>query len=263
MRIILSHTGGECRVKYIYAISPQYLEALYDEVQDFSFQLQGYGAFAAALAGLRFVSAKDVLGFVYLADKVPKKTKVVQLFLEYMNNYFSGKIFILVIKDETNLTNVMEFNKYSRIKFMHINNIEHISDTMIRHDIFGTILRENFAPYKFDSEGVIDSFGSIRKLEYSALFQKEVLDVFKPIQNLSTLERTLAYDPIYNELKKTKSYLENFRKMYIAFALNEDIEPIQCQLEKSTEALKTDKEYCTALGLLVIFREALVKRVDS
>ena len=62
----------------IFVISPVYLEALYEEAKPFDFRLQGYGNFTDACEGLLYTNVKDIIGYAYVADNLPKDLSIEQ-----------------------------------------------------------------------------------------------------------------------------------------------------------------------------------------
>lgn len=235
----------------IFVISPVYLEALYEEAKPFDFRLQGYGNFTDACEGLLYTNVKDIIGYAYVADNLPKDLKEFDRFLSYCNLIATEETtFMLAIKDERNLADLKGFAKYKKINFSHIPNIEVFTDLLIKRDIYGSLLLSKYEPYQLNVEPQKHFLHDISTIEYKPLFNNVILSLFNKPYLMRNVEETLKNDEIYNDVSKYSAPLEIMRRMLVMLYFGKSIIP---QLEEARQLiLKVEDpiEFCNYSALL-------------
>ena len=116
--------------KVLFAVSPDYLEVMYKEVQKYNFLMQGYGTFEAASKGLLRVNASELLGFVYLVHRFPVINDAFSEFLFRCNLLSSNKKFIIATLDSSNLDTV-KLKQYENLRFELLSISEVLTDIVI------------------------------------------------------------------------------------------------------------------------------------
>lgn len=199
----------------IIMVSPNYLEASYKEATKYDFTLQGYGSPNLASKGLLKVNSSAILGFVYLADKLPEDIVSFEEFLYRCNLISNGKKFLFALLNWSNLGN-LDLSKYDNLNFKLFKIDEVVTDTVINRYVFGSILLANYEPYIFNpTENMsLPSFGTYT-LQYKAIFSELVLQCLHRVNLCNTYEETIEQDEVYHHYCNINSDLANFRAFYI------------------------------------------------
>ena len=195
-------------MKLIFGISQNYLYALRDEAQRFNFNIFGYSTVKESRQNLYKRNIEDILGFVYLDDKLPRKLKEFVEFIQYVDTIVEkGKMFIICLNNMSGL-NLLKSN-------INVNNLdikvtprwEALTDIIVRN-CFAPIVLSKYTPYMdtdIGSRVVLSTPPNLLgissdTLSYNRLIEKGLVDVMKPIIKYNTYEETKSYDLIMQEL---------------------------------------------------------------
>lgn len=192
-------------MKVVFVISPDFLESILKESEKYSFEIQGYGNFKTACKRLMCVNATDLLGFVYLS-KTPCKVgseeyKSMLEFLHLCDLAEMNKKFLIM--SQASLTDFSSLaSKYKSIRFALLQNIEFVTDNVLNKDVFGSILLDNYEPYKFSKEKpVVLGDYSCPRLEWKGLLPPALFEVEEKVHPLEELEDTLENDVVMMKYK--------------------------------------------------------------
>lgn len=236
----------------IFVISPEYLDALYTEALKFDFTLQGYGNIGLAMKGLQYTNISDIVGFLYMADNLPKDTEPLERFMTLCNAISSNlhMPFMFAIKNPAKLGKYLTLTKYDNLKFIVLKEMEEVTDLLIKRDIFGALLLERLEPYKLnESDQVTPVQPTIPVLEYKPVFSGFILSVFSHVDLSETLEDTLRSDKVYLELMKVSEIAANIRRLYITRKLGKPINSLSDNLKVSIEKVTDPGAYCNYKAL--------------
>lgn len=218
----------------IFMISPSYLEAAFNEAKQYDFFLQGYGSFSMGLQGFTQINLVDLLGIVFLVENESYLLKNSEKFLKLCNSMESNKKVLVV--SQSDLSRFKSFaQQFSNLRFSYLPNVEVITDDVINRQIFGSILLDNFKPYKIESSAneVLATY-HYTPLNYKPLISVYLLDCISKVVVLDSLKKTLLTDKVYQQYVKDKSFLTKFRECYIRKVMN---------LEVNLEELKQIVEF--------------------
>ena len=208
----------------IFMISPDYLEVCYNEIKKYECTLQGYGNFESGLRGLLKTNVSDILGYVFLSQALPKDREIFHEFLYRCNLCGGDKKFLIALLDTTGLSEI-NFSLYPNLRFGYIAITEVITNVTINRDIFGSILLDNFEPYKFtDTEQAIPDLQKNYRLQYKPLFSSYILDCLQRVHLMDTLDETLLGDKVLYKYKKDNSILAAFREHYIKTYFSDNVD---------------------------------------
>lgn len=219
----LSMKGGGA-LKVIFVISPDYLETIYKLAKGYSFGIQGYGSVEAARAGLLYTNAVDILGFVYVSERMPvDKTGLVD-FMHTCDSLKCAKKFLFVLKDMTNLQASVNKKMFNYLKLSYVPDVEIITDLVISRNIFGSMLIANYEPYKLkpDTPVSLSSF-TTEHLQYKPLFSDYMLMCLDEVERLDTKEATLFRDAPYQEYVQSNLILAGIRSAMVDREFFEEI----------------------------------------
>lgn len=201
-------------MKSIFMVSPNYLETCYEEALKYDFTLQGYGNFKAGSKGLLKINASDVLGFVYLATKLPEDLTDLYEFL-YRCDLYGKKKFLFALLDTTGL-GILKYEDYPNLSFSLVKIDEVVTDVVINRDIFGTLLLANYEPYALHEEDASKNYNNdVYRLRYKPLISSYILECLKKVNVLDSFENTLLHDNVYHRYKDDESILADFRYYYV------------------------------------------------
>lgn len=208
----------------IFMISPDYLEVCFNEIKDYDCTLQGYGSIEKGIKGLLKTNVSDILGYVYLSSALPTDLGILDEFLYRCNLYGGNKKFLIALLNTSGL-NRIDFSKYPNLRFGYIAIPEVITNVTINRDIFGTILLDNFSPYKFENDvKTIPDLQNVYRLQYKPVFSSYILDCLKRVHIADSLEDTLLSDKVLYKYRMDQSILADFREHYIRTYFSDDVD---------------------------------------
>ena len=255
----------------IFAISPNHLEALYEESKNFDFVLQGYGNIKDSYKGLQGVNIKNILGFVYLGDILPD-VKQLNQFLQICNLIAANKPrpFVLALASGVSISASVNTKKYKNLRFYTLPPIEILTNLVIRADIFGPILLENFKPYQFDDEVDDTQISSLNTIEYRPIISKIFYGVLSPVRCQESIQECVEMDKIYNNFLTSNKLLASCRLVvvkcafydkrgFITSELKQDLDTSIQKINVAVESITDVKIYCC----MMVISGKLQKMVDS
>lgn len=255
----------------IFVISPDYLESLFKEAKKYDFRLQGYSSVQDAAKGLIKTNIAEILGFAFVSRMLPKDLSSLKMFLQLCNFMGVRKKFLFALNDTSRLYELFKNSSYKNLDISYLNSIEVMTDIEINRNIFGSILKYNYEPYKLTKESrVFDSY-SLPKLSYKPIISQYVLKVLERVYVLDTLEHTLKCDPVYSEYKYSENdnelliKLRETKVMIDGFYLLDDVsnETIEKSLNSCEELVKdmqNTKEFCIYRSLIYILHEKYLQK---
>ncbi len=249
-------------MKVLFLISPQYLNALFEESKKYEFALQGYGNFNNAHKGLMYTNLSDVLGFAFVADALPSNLAKLKAFIKLVNVMSSVKkiTFLFALRDNSGLEKIVNTKRYKNITFKYIPGIEVFTDVVINKGIFGSILLDNYAPYVLKVTEKHEFSEDIPCLSYKPLFTKYVMSVLDTPEFLSSLEETLEYDVYYSEVSKFNSTLGSLRECYLRFLFNEDVSEDLSAIENSLHSVDNPIDFCNYNAVLYCLKNKIKEK---
>lgn len=202
-------------MKVIYAVSPKYLYAIKEEIEPYSFSIQGYEEFELAEDGLKKTNAKDILGFVYLANDLPKLFQPLIDFIDACSVLSEpSKPFIIAVKNQKDINLLASKLTAPNIKLRLMTNFEQVTDKFIRNIIL-EILKESVEPYMDNTKNnnpIIDLPDPT--LKYIPLIDPKVSCILDTIDFKRDVSDTLVCDTVLPTLKNNEDCY-NLRKAYI------------------------------------------------
>lgn len=206
-------------MKSIFVISPDYLDALFDEAEKFSFAIHGYGNPERACKGLMYANVTAILGYAVVYEEMPRtgSTEYRGLieFIRKCNLLESGKKFVVVCRGPiTGLEQVAR--KFKNLNFSLHPNIEYISDTVINKMIYGSILLDNYEPYILHEKpkAKVGEFSS-PTLNFVPIVPSFIPEIFETVHMVDSLEDTLQFDIVWNKYKEQNQLVADFRELLI------------------------------------------------
>lgn len=255
-------------MKVIFVISPDYLDSIFKEAKKYDFGIQGYSTVQDAAKGLLKTNVFDILGFVFVSRTLPKDLSVLHGFMDLCNSMQARRKFLFALNDNSRLFELFREGGFEYLDIAYVNEIEVMTDIEINQNIFGSILRYNYDPYKLDEkEKPSLAKGNLPRLEYKPIINKYPLNVLEEVHIADTVETTLKYDKIYEEYRETENPDEalcKLRELYIKVDYS-----LKCQMHDKAELLeemqKCDKlisDLCTDKTLLCIYKSLLTMIKD-
>ena len=239
----------------IFSVSPSYLDALYECSEDFDFKLQGYGSIESASRGLMSTNVLDVIGFIYLANRLPKNLKRLEVFLHKCDLMCSAsrRSFIFAIKDKRQLGK-LGLEQYKNVDFLFVNT-ETITNVLIRRDLFGTLLLTRFKPYVFaEHEDSLPEMG-IPTLSYDPLFPTAVYKVLSEIPATGDYRYVRFVDQTLADLADSSEVLAALRDSRIKHSCGLDCSEDLVEVKRKIDTVDDVSLYCVYTALYRIICE--------
>lgn len=245
--------------KFIYCITNCYVRALIHEVQNYeSFLLKCYCSVAEGIRNLKYTNMSEILGFIILLDNVGETDEdffdLVDL-INSINLESSNTTVVLALRDSTGYEDLEEEIELNNIKLYLIDGIEMMTDTIIKRDLFGTILREEYNPYLDNKVKKIVEFTEPVTSSVSPIFPPSIEKLITPVVVAPNLRLALENDEVFNSIHEGDD---------VAYFLrSEQINKIYGNFEDRSEMLEGILKNNTD-GLNDVYRSVyeLIKRGD-
>ena len=237
-------------MKTIFIISPWYLSQIFDESEDFSFTIQGYGSLRDANVGITRINSADLLGVAFVHDELPasdtKEYKRLRTFLQKLNMMSDSKKMVFLLRGSSHglhqlirgLDNIRVFVS-----------AEHavLTDTLIRQNVFGSILLDNTPVYDIkkqtDNEEDLGDPQSFR-LKFEDFIGHSYLDVVENISKYDNSADTIVNDTIYQKYRDNNHLLALLRKKVILNSFNEKDTVLDTLLDKLINEVNDSEIWC-------------------
>lgn len=234
-------------MKIIYVVSPDYLEAVLDESQKYSFAIQGYGDLDRACRGLCYVNVLDILGFGYIADTFPEPGSLLyDKFINFVSKCSllgADRKFMLITKEAVPDLGE-DLSRFSNLKFASVVEKNGFTDITINRSFFGSILLANYQPYNFNGEQEETYHLSdycCRTLKFPKVVPDLMLDIFEPVRRLTDCAATIENDQVICRYADNNKVVLSLRTIKIMKQFGENYEAekraVLHDIEKMPEVL--------------------------
>lgn len=232
----------------IYTISPHYLDAILKETKDYLFAIQGYRDIALAINALQTVNTKNIYGYLYMADELPRYEDMLE-FIRRIDLMGGDKQLLIVVKDVEDFEKFRQYYRGSKTVVKVIKGYEVMTDIIIKRAI-GDTLKSQLEPYVSDEPVKIERVVPHKYLEYKPVIDKKLMRILDPIKIVNDdLEDTLKYDAFMQSGIKEGHLTYKLRKAYISahFGIKEDL--------SSAYKTKSDELYMLVRSIETIAKE--------
>ena len=213
-------------MKYILVVSPDYLDAIFDETKKFSFAINGYGNAANASKGLLYANANDILGYILCYEDFARlrqsELRNLTELIRKIDLIGGNKEVVVATRGQLGFLS-KPLSSCKNVNVVKDTNIEYLSDTEICKKMIGPILLDNYVPYKLKDTKDVKSKKEVNPdLLYAPIISDTILDVISKVYVLESLEDTLDNDLVYSKFSDTDPVFAIFRKLKVMQVLNLD-----------------------------------------
>lgn len=208
-------------MKLLFVISPNYLNAIKEESDRYTFYIQGYQNLKLANEGLIKRNIGDILGFLYFGDRLPKKLDALITFIRKVDLIApKGMIFLIASQSGGNFGYIKNSLKLNNLVIKITYGWEAVTDQTLR-SCFSPFLLYNYNPYnnyrntRGLQEFVYTREGDPINLKYERLFDSKLLEVISPVNVLNTLDSTLTTDKVLYKLSLRRDIYYDIRSNFI------------------------------------------------
>lgn len=190
--------------KYVYCVSDCYLRALLRESEPYSFYIKGYCSLTEGINNLKYTNISDILGFVILIEYLDYND------VEYFNNLVElindinlesdGHPVVLAMCNSEGYEQLDKYINTDNIKIFLVDNVDMMSDVIIRRDIYGTLVKELFEPYVVDTVYETEKNYSIESSNYDPIFRENIQRLCEPIVVAPDLRRAMENDEVLSSI---------------------------------------------------------------
>lgn len=240
-------------MRTMFVVSPGYLNAFFSEAKKYSFHLQGYGSFTHACSGIYKVNSADIMGIVYLDEKLPEsgsaEYKYLRRFLRLCNLFEEQKKMVFISKNQQYLKKLA--GETPRVKMSFIQLEEHVTDTVINKLAFGSILCGVETPYvekiAYEPVEYEDNSIGINSVQW---FDGSILKCLDTVYILQSYEDTLDNDVVYQEcIRIGDTILALIRKKIILKKFHENTDRVDELIKALIGDIKSDERWCLVNAL--------------
>lgn len=236
----------------IYTVSPHYLDAILNETKDYLFAVQGYRDICLALDALKTVNDKNVYGYLYMADELPKYEDMLE-FIHRLDLMGGEKELLIVVKDVEDFNEFLAFYKGSKTKIKVIKGYEVMTDLIIKRAI-GDILKSQLNPYELNTEDNILRSVPHEYLEYKPLVDKRFLRILDKVRLVDNMENTLRYDELLQSGLQKEHLIYRLREAYICSVFG-----VKVDLSELYESIRDDELYMLIRSIEVMIKDNVAK----
>lgn len=215
-------------MKLLFVVSPNYLNAIKEESDKYTFYIQGYQNLKLANEGLIKRNIGDILGFLYFGDRLPKKLDALITFIRKVDLIApKGMIFLIASQNGGNFNYIKGKLKLNNLVIKITYGWEAVTDQILR-SCFSPFLLYNYNPYNnYRNTKSLREFEYTREgdpvnLKYERLFDSKLLEVISPVNILANLSNTLTADKILYKLSLRRDIYYDIRSNYIRAHFGDD-----------------------------------------
>lgn len=211
---------------YIVAVSPEHTRGLSEEIKPYSHSLAAYGNFEAASSGLRKLNSAEILGFLIILEDIPDDLQAFIKYIKRCNMISTGspvrKRLVIALQDQSDDIKFSDTSIFSELDFYRLR-YERMTDSFIKRDLFGLLLRAQNHPYKKKESVSVDfaKYSSKQSLQYNPLFSPVDMLALEDVQLRDDLHHTLVEDLPLAKLQDSSSFHYLLRKHAITKLFDE------------------------------------------
>lgn len=201
---------------YIYTVSDNYLETMYEQTQQFKYiDVIGYRSIKKATSRLHLTNSKDILGYLIIDDDLPSFNDLMRFIRKVELILDKNKILLLVIRNEESYSEFLNQYRGSLVNIRSIVGFEVLNDNILRNAI-GTIYSSQVSPYMdLESEDDIILPKDPNYLKYEKLIPSNITDLICPVKKLRDRIETEKFDPILSRIRNKDSFEYAYRTAFI------------------------------------------------
>lgn len=246
-------------MKLLYVLSPNYLNAIKEESDKYSFYIQGYQRLKDAEEGLIKRNIGDILGFLYFSDRLPKRLDRLIDFIQMVDSFApKGMIFLIASQTGGNFDYIKSKLKIENLIIKVTGGWDIVTNEIISA-CFTPFIINNFNPYldyredKNKRSFVYKPELVSENLKFIKNFDRKLLKVISPVRLQKTLETTLANDLILNEFAYRRDSYYIVREIFIRahFGDTTRINELSANLSKICSNTFVIKCICNKVNSLV------------
>lgn len=233
---------------YIYTVSNNYLETLYEQTQIYKYiDVLGYRSVKKATSLLHLTNNKDILGYLYLDDQMPPYPDMMRFIRKIELTLDKSKILLIVVRDKDSYEEFLNQYTGSLVKIRAIVGFEVLTDTIIRNAI-GTIYSTQASPYLDINEENDNIVRNPDYLKYNKVIPSKITDLISPVHKLNNVIETERYDVTLARIRDKDSFENEYRKAFIQrsysrkYPIMQDSPYDECLTMALKELLKEEME---------------------
>lgn len=245
----------------VFLMSPHYIRPLVENSQDFSFQVKAYSDETVALDNLKDTNVGEILGFILVYSYLPDELLPLVTLLNSINRIVNNKPLILAVEEQSDkgLNIILENVNIDNLDFYYINGIDAMTDTVIKRDLYGTIVKINYKPYEIPRRDIPKVLPEIPyRISYEPNLPLYVQLLANPVIHAPDLKTALDMDTVKVALEKTHGteFLQLLRILQINILYeSRDVPKIRTMCENYLESMMDLKQQLLFKSLLDLIME--------
>ena len=188
-------------VDYIYCVSDCYLRALVAESKPYSFEVKACCSLEEGLNQLKYLNLSEIRGFVILIEEITNDDKYFYNLVDLINSINligSGQPVVLAICNSDGYQSLDGYLETDNISLFLVDDIDFMTDIVIRRDIYGTIIKETSSPYvsKSKAKNVYDGQEEFSSSNVKPLFRENIQRLVEPVVVAPNINRAIENDDV-------------------------------------------------------------------
>lgn len=211
-------------VDYVYCVSDCYLRALVAESKPYSFEVKACCSLEDGLSQLRYLNLAEIRGFVILLEEVPRDDDgfydLVDL-INAINLIGNGCVVVLAICNSEGYDTLEDYIETDNISLFLVDDIDFMTDLVIKREIYGTIIKETSEPYvtKLSSKKPDTLYEEFHSSNVNPLFRENIQRLVEPVVVAPNVNRAIDTDDVLNSISEDDDIpyflrLEQINKFY-------------------------------------------------
>lgn len=188
-------------MKYVYVVSPHFLEAMRDESMPYSFAIKGYPSIKDGRKNLMYTNISDIIGFAIVLYELPNDLYPLIDLLQAIDRISNGHPIILSSFFKDGIDIVLDnINLLNSTLIVHTD-LECMTDIEIRRGIYGSILKEVYKPYEPPKDEDLIPVISPDICHYVPLLNERIMQLSEDIPIAPDYAKAIGIDPVVEKTR--------------------------------------------------------------
>lgn len=214
-------------IDYVYCVSDCYLRALVAESRPYSFEVKGCCSLEDGLSQLMTINVSEIKGFVILIQDLGEDDdyfyNLVDL-INAINDISEGHTLVLGVCYSDNYKQLEGYIDTDNLNVYLVDDIELVTDVIIRRDIYGTIVRNVCEPYLEKPKTKVNDYEEFKSSNVEPIFRESIQRLKEPVVIAPNLRRAVENDEVLASISKDDSIAYFLRSEQInrAYGVDKD-----------------------------------------
>lgn len=184
-------------MKYVYVVSPDYLEAMYEQSIPFSFDIKGFCSIEQGIKNLGRTNISEIIGFAIVLHSLPTELAPLIQLINKINLISSGHTVVLCLYFKEGFDILENYLDIYNIDLFLYTGFQDVTDAGLRRGIYGTIIKNTSEPYNYNTDlKEMENLVGPQIQHYDPIFNEKINLLVEPIVSATDIRRATQNDTI-------------------------------------------------------------------